>query len=126
MDIYSHYFIPDSVHFTIKVEAQDFTESKVVFETLKKGLEKMTKRRIAKKRKAIAGFKMPVYVVFEKDDTLVKFHNAKELSLALTGTYDRFIPFRVIKHYINSHLLSGRNKIEHLYREKIDGKMIEF
>lgn len=126
MDIFSHYFIPDSVFFTIKVESQDFTESKVVFETLAKGLEKMTKHRIAKKRKAIAGYNMPVYVVFEKDDTLVKFYNAKELSLALTGTYDRYIPVKVLKLYINTHLLSGKNKIEHLYREKNDGKMIEF
>ena len=125
MDIVSHYFIPDSVFFTIKVESQDFTESKVVFETLTKGLEQVAKDIFGGEMKtAESTFKRKI-VVADESTLVTEFGSAKEMLLYYTGTYDRNLHYSAYKHFINSHLLNGRKPVEHIWRITTTGEQIE-
>ena len=124
MDIFSHYFIPDSVFFTIKVEAQDFTESRVVLETFKKGLDHLKDIFGEELKTAERTFKRKI-IVADESTLVTEFGSAKEMMLYYTGFYDRNQHYSAYKHFINTNLLDGMKPVEHIWRITTTGEHVE-
>lgn len=115
--------IPENLNITVSKD--NVTEDFKVTPEDEKKLEKAISRSIRKKRRS---FKLKVVVSPDKNgDEKIVFHNAKDLMLAYTGTYDRYVVATCLKLFINDNLLPGKKPISHLWRvEKDTDNLIEF